>query len=335
MSQADRNFTEICREIIDHGSDTATAGARAHWEDGAPAYTLKTFAKKTEYNLQEEYPVQTLRKSSAISAFDEMLWIYQLKSNNIHDLHSHIWDSWADETGSIGKAYGYQVGIKSRFRLKEADLIKAYGTAEVPQIDYDGEYIVPNDPAKGGAPIDGVDVRRIPVIKGSGQYYYVDQIDMVLFKLKTNPFDRANITNLLNPREECEMGLRPCAYNVTYNVTQEPGEDKPTLNLVLMQRSQDMLAAFAWNELQYSLLLTAIAQVSGMKPGKFVHFVVDAHIYDRHVPAVEELIARTPLPAPKVWMNPEVTDFYQFTRHDVKLLDYEVAGPQVSFPVAI
>ena len=282
MSKADDIFVDMCTDILDHGTTTEGQKVRPHWEDGTPAYTIKRFGVCNRYDLREEFPAITLRRTALKSCMDEVLWIYQRKSNNVHDLHSHIWDEWADETGSIGKAYGYQVGQVSHYA--------------------DGDY---------------------------------DQMDRVLKDLRENPYSRRIMTNLYTFSDISEMHLYPCAYNAIYNVTQEPGESRPTLNMLLVQRSQDVLAANNWNVCQYAILLMMVAQVSNMNAGELVHMIADAHIYDRHVPIIRELISRPRLAAPKVSLNPEVTDFYQFTTDDLIVEGYE-CGPQVrNIPIAI
>ena len=282
MSKADDIFVAMCSDIIEHGTTTEGQRVRPRWEDGTPAYTIKRFGVCNRYDLREEFPALTLRRTALKSAMDEVLWIYQRKSNNIHDLNSHIWDEWADETGSIGKAYGYQVGVKSHYP--------------------DGDF---------------------------------DQMDRVLKDLRENPYSRRIMTNLYTFADLSEMNLYPCAFNAIYNVTQEPGEDRPTLNMVLVQRSQDVLAANNWNVCQYAILLMMVAQVSGMNAGELVHMIADAHIYDRHVDIVRELIARPTHPAPRVRLNPEVTDFYAFTTDDLIVEGYE-HGPQVkNIPIAV
>ena len=282
MSKADDIFIAMCSDIIEHGTTTEGQRVRPRWEDGTPAYTIKRFGVCNRYDLREEFPALTLRRTALKSAMDEVLWIYQRKSNNIHDLNSHIWDEWADETGSIGKAYGYQVGVKSHYP--------------------DGDF---------------------------------DQMDRVLKDLRENPYSRRIMTNLYTFADLSEMNLYPCAFNAIYNVTQEPGEDRPTLNMVLVQRSQDVLAANNWNVCQYAILLMMVAQVSDMNAGELVHMIADAHIYDRHVDIVRELIARPTHPAPVVRLNPEVTDFYAFTTDDLIVEGYE-HGPQVkNIPIAV
>jgi thymidylate synthase len=282
MSYADQVFIDMCRDILENGTSTEGEKVRPHWPDGSAAYTIKKFGVVNRYDLRKEFPIMTLRRTALKSATDEVLWIWQQKSNNIHDLHSHIWDEWADEDGSIGKAYGYQMGVKHEYK-------------------------------------EGM----------------MDQVDRVLYDLKNNPFSRRILTNIYVHQDLHEMNLYPCAYSMTFNVTQRPGEDKLTLNTILNQRSQDVLAANNWNVVQYAVLTHMIAQVSNMNVGEFVHVIADAHIYDRHVPIIRELIEREPLPAPKFWLNPDVHDFYQFTRDDVRVDGYETHEQIKDIPIAI
>lgn len=282
MSKADKIFVAMCEDIINNGTTTEGQKVRPHWEDGSAAYTIKQFGVCNRYDLREEFPALTLRRTALKSAMDEVLWIYQRKSNNIHDLKSHIWDEWADEAGSIGKAYGYQIGVKSHY----------------PEGDF-------------------------------------DQMDKVLYDLRNTPFSRRIMTNTYVFADLSEMNLYPCAYSVTYNVTQRAGDERPTLNMVLNQRSQDVLAANNWNVCQYAILLMMVAQTVGMVPGQLVHMIADAHIYDRHVDIIRELISRPQHAAPRVSLNPDVTDFYTFTTDDLLVEGYE-HGPQVKdIPIAV
>ena len=275
MSYADKVFIDMCQDILDHGYSTEGEKVRPKWEDGTYAYTIKRFGVVNRYDLSKEFPALTLRRTAFKSAVDEVLWIWQKKSNNIHDLKSHIWDEWADEDGSIGKAYGYQLGVKHQYK-------------------------------------EGM----------------MDQVDRVLYDLKENPYSRRIMTNIYVHEDLHEMNLYPCAYSMTFNVT----DDK--LNAVLNQRSQDVLAANNWNVVQYAVLLHMIAQVSGLKAGELVHVIADAHIYDRHIPLIKELISREPLPAPTFWINPEIKNFYDFTTDDVRLDNYQT-GPQITnIPIA-
>ena len=282
MSIADKIFIDMCNDILTNGTDTQGEKVRPHWEDGTTAYTIKKFGVVNRYDLRKEFPALTLRKTGIKSAFDELLWIWQRKSNNIHDLKPHIWDEWADEDGSIGKAYGYQMSVKHKYK--------------------------------------------------EGMF---DQVDRVLFDLKENPYSRRILTNIYVHADLSEMNLYPCAYSMTFNVTKDKESDKLVLNGILNQRSNDVLAANNWNVVQYALLIMAFAQVSNMIPGEFVHVIADAHIYDRHVPLIKELISRTPLPAPKVYLNPDVKNWYDFKTEDVIIGNYETHEQIKNIPIAV
>ncbi|MFT3984324.1 MAG: thymidylate synthase [Lachnospiraceae bacterium] len=282
MSIADNIFIEMCEDILINGVSTEGEKVRPKWEDGTSAYTIKRFGVVNRYDLRKEFPIITLRKTALKSATDELLWIWQKKSNDVRELSSHIWDAWADKDGSIGKAYGYQMSVKHRYK-------------------------------------EGL----------------MDQVDRVIYDLKNNPFSRRIMTNIYVHQDLYEMNLYPCAYSMTFNVTQRPGEKKLTLNAILNQRSQDILTANNWNVVQYAVLVHMFAQVCEMQVGEFVHVIADAHIYDRHIPIVKELIKRPAFEAPTFWLNPEIKDFYAFTKDDVRVENY-VTGPQVeNIPVAV
>jgi thymidylate synthase len=276
LSKADNIFIQMCKDILNNGYSTVGQKVRPVWEDGTPAHSIKKFGVVNRYDLSEEFPILTLRPTPLAKAIDEVLWIWQKKSNNIKDLNSRIWDAWADEDGSIGKAYGYQLSIKHKYP--------------------EGEF---------------------------------DQVDRVLYDLKHNPYSRRIITNIYNHDDLHEMNLYPCAYSVTFNVT----GDK--LNAILNQRSQDVLPANNWNVCQYAILVHMFAIVSGLKAGELVHVIADAHIYDRHVPIIKELIKRPQYPAPKLIINPDVKNFYDFRPEDFKLENYQ-KGPQIrNIPIAV
>lgn len=276
MSKADIIFITMCKDILENGISSDGENVRAKWADGAFAHTIKKFAVVNRYDLSIEFPILTLRPTNLEAAINELLWIWQKKSNNIKDLNSHIWDSWADKEGSIGKAYGYQLSIKHKYR--------------------EGEF---------------------------------DQVDRVLYDLKHNPYSRRIIVNMYNHSDLHEMNLYPCAYSITFNVTGRK------LNAILSQRSQDVLVANNWNVSQYAILVHMLAQVSNLEVGEFVHVIADAHIYDRHIPLITELIQRTPYPAPKLLINPDKKDFYDFKVEDFRLEGYQ-SGVQIkNIPVAI
>lgn len=276
MSRADELFIKMCRKILTEGYSDEGMDVRPRWEDGTPAHTKKIFGVVNRYDLSEEFPILTLRPTPLKLATDEMLWIWQKKSNRVADLKSGVWDAWADENGTIGKAYGYQMGVKHKYK-------------------------------------EGM----------------MDQVDRVLYDLKHNPQSRRIMTNMYVHEDLSEMALYPCAYSMTFNVTDGK------LNAILNQRSQDILAANNWNVVQYAVLVHMLAQVSELRVGELVHVISDAHIYDRHLPIVEELISRETYDAPKFWLNPEVDDFYKFTTDDVKVIDYK-KGPQIkNIPIAV
>ncbi len=276
MSRADEIFIQNCKDILENGVWDTDREVRPRWEDGTPAHTVKKFGVVNRYNLAEEFPILTIRRTFWKSAIDELLWIWQAKSNNVHELRTRVWDAWADENGSIGKAYGYQLGVKHHY--PEGDM---------------------------------------------------DQVDKVLWDLKHNPASRRIMTNIYTFADLSEMALYPCAYSMTFNVSGNK------LNAILNQRSQDMLAANNWNVVQYSALTMMIAQVTGFEPGEFVHVIADCHIYDRHIPAIEEIIKNEPKPAPKFIIDPSVDDFYKFTRDSFKMENYQYSEFNGKIPVAV
>ena len=276
MSRADEIFKQNCLTILNDGVWDTELNVRPHWDDGTPAHTIKHFGIVNRYNLQEEFPILTLRRTYFKTCIDELLWIWQAKSNNIKDLRGHIWDQWADENGSIGKAYGYQLGVKHQYP--------------------EGE---------------------------------MDQVDRVIYDLKHNPASRRIMTNIYNFQDLHEMALYPCAYSMTFNVSGN------TLNAILNQRSQDMLAANNWNVVQYAVLVHMMAQVAGLQAGELVHVIADAHIYDRHVPIIEKMLQNEPKEAPKFHIDTSVSDFYQFTRDSFTLEGYDPHPFEDKIPVAI
>ena len=276
MSYADQRFIAVCRDILANGVWDTDLAVRPRWTGGAPAHTVKTFGVVNRYDLRKEFPIMTLRRTAFKSCVDELLWIWQKKSNDVHQLSTHIWDAWADEDGTIGKAYGYQLGVKHRYR-------------------------------------DG----------------WFDQVDRVLKDLREDPANRRMVTSLFNHHDLSEMGLAPCAWSMTFNVSGN------TLNAILNQRSQDMLTASNWNVCQYAVLVHMMARASGLEAGELVHVIADCHIYDRHVPVVEELISRTPFDAPKFSLDSGVTDFYSFTPDSVRLEGYQAHPLEGKIPVAV
>lgn len=276
MSKADQIFIANCRQILDHGYEQRDGMTRPHWEDGSPAYTKKSFGLVNRYDLAEEFPILTVRPINFKAAVDELLWIWQKKSNRVEDLNSRIWDSWVGPDGTIGKAYGYQLAVKHMYK--------------------EGEF---------------------------------DQVDRVLYDLKNQPQSRRILTNMYNHADLHAMNLYPCAYSMTFNVMGN------RLCAILNQRSQDMLVANGWNVTQYAVLVHLMARVSGLEPGEFIHVIADAHIYDRHFPLIEQLLSRPDHPAPKLSIDPSVTDYYAFRPEHLTLIDYQHGDSIGRIPVAI
>ena len=276
MSRADQIFIRNCRDILTNGVWDTDREVRPRWEDGSPAHTVKLFGVVNRYDLREEFPILTIRRTFWKSAVDELLWIWQKKSNNVRELRGHVWDAWADEAGSIGKAYGYQLGVKYKFP--------------------EGEF---------------------------------DQVDRVLYDLRNNPASRRILTSLYNFADLSEMALYPCAYSMTFNVSGN------TLNAILNQRSQDMLTANNWNVCQYAVLVHMFARAAGLEPGELVHVIADAHIYDRHVPMVEKILSNPQYAAPQLSVDPDVSDFYAFTRDSFSLPGYKYTDFTEKIPVAV
>lgn len=276
MSRADEIFINNCKDILENGVWDTELPVRPRWDDGTPAHTVKKFGIVNRYDLSEEFPILTLRRTFWKSAVDELLWIWQAKSNNVNELRTRVWDAWADESGSIGKAYGYQLGVVNHY--PEGDM---------------------------------------------------DQVDRVIWDLKHNPASRRIMTNIYNHADLSEMALYPCAYSMTFNVS------GGTLNAILNQRSQDMLAANNWNVVQYAVLTHMFAQIAGLRAGELVHVIADAHIYDRHVPAIREIIENKPKAAPRFIIDPAVDDFYKFTRDSFKVEGYEYSQLKTPIPVAV
>ena len=269
MTQADKNFIETCKEILTNGYSSEGTGVRTRWEDGAEANYISIVGVSNKYDLEKEFPMITLRNNTNTvkRAIDEILWIWQKKSNKVSDLNSHIWDQWAGVDGTIGKAYGYQLAKKYQFKTK-----------------------------------DGMQT--------------LDQVDYMLYLLKNDPASRRIMTNIFDFGDLKDMNLEPCAFGTQWLV--KGGK----LHLILNQRSQDMLAANGWNTMQYAALQCMVAQCVGLKPGTLTHNIGDCHIYDRHVPLIEKLIEAKPMDVtPKLVINNDTTDFYEF-----KVEDFEIQG---------
>ena len=318
MSAADRLFIENIENILNNGISDENMKVRPVWEDdNSPAHTKAIFGMVDRYDLSKEFPIMTLRRTFWKSALDEILWIWQKKSNNVNDLKSHVWDAWADEKGSIGKAYGYQMGVRSAYRdVTEEGLNKAF---------------------KGGETVSDGRIKRFvdkknrtaAIFNEEKGCWMLDQTDRIIYQLCNDPGSRRIMSMMYIPEDLSDMALAPCAYSMIFNVMDG------RLNSMLTQRSQDMAVANNWNTVQAALIALLLGSAYGFKPGEFVHEVTNAHVYDRHVEPVKELIKNETFDAPEIWINPEIKDFYDFTADDVKLKDYCYSEFNYKFPVAV
>ena len=316
MSTYDTTFIQNLKDIINTGT---TCQSRAVWEDGTPANVTKMFGLVNRYNskLENIPPIGTLRKFNALNCIDEMLWMWQKKSCNVHDLKSHIWDKWADDAGSIGKSYGFQIATQLRLAQHLEEIPKENET-------------------------DEQKYRPVTAL--------LDQIDYVRHELLFNPLSRRIVTDVYNIPDLAYMHLDPCVYSCVWNVTvakdvtpDENGEVKednyrPVLNLIINQRSQDMIVANNWNIFQYWVLLNILAAEANMIPGEIVHVIADAHIYDKHMDIAKEMIEDYDNGLAKGDCTIKLNNFKNF--YEVKLEDFEINGYEYvkdikNIPVAV
>lgn len=263
MSRADIIFKENLAEINQQEWEIDN---RATWLNGEKPMTKRILQVMNKYDLSKEFPALNLRPINLKAVIDEILWIFQLMSNNINDLNSKIWNSWADEDGSIGLAYGHQIG----------------------------------------KPMLG----------------FKNQVDYVLGTAESNPTSRRIMMNMFNVEDMPKKNLLECAYGTHISI-----KDR-LVHLTLLQRSQDFITANNWNVVGYAILTHMIARHLGLGVGTFAHFVQDMHIYDKHQKYVQELLDREERPAPKLIVNPDVKNFYDFTVNDFVLEGYN-PHPQI------
>jgi thymidylate synthase len=281
MNSADKQYLDLVRNIIENGYSDEGENVRPKWADGTPAYTKSLISCKMQFD-NSEVPILTTKQVAWKTAIKELLWIWQMKSNRIEDLHKmnvHIWDEWEIKegkwAGTIGPAYGYQLGKKCR--------------------------------------------------KVNGEL--LDQVDYLLWSLKNNP-SRRMITTLWDKDDLDEMALTPCVWKTNWLVKGRK------LHLIVGIRSNDMALGNPFNVFQYSVLQRMIAQVTGYELGTLNFDIDDAHVYDRHIEPLKQQLKREPYSAPKLWINPEITNFYDFTPDDFKLIDYK-HHPKIEMEVAI
>ncbi|NGQ94664.1 thymidylate synthase [Brevibacillus sp. SYP-B805] len=261
MNSADQQYLALVRDVLENGYYDNN-------RTGIP--TKKLFGRSFTFDLQKEFPILTTKQVFFKTAVKELLWIYVLQSNDVKTLQEMgvtVWDEWAREDGTIGKAYGYQVRKHK-------------------------------------------------------------QIDKLIDGLKRDPQGRRHIISLWDLNDLDDMALQPCAFMTMWDVS------AGRLNCTLVQRSADLGLGVPFNFTQYAVLIHMVAQVTGLVPGTFVHYMNNVHIYENHFSALEEQLRREPYPAPKLWLNPEITNFYDFTADDIKLIDYR-HHPRLEMDVAV
>lgn len=268
MAYADKILIENINKVLNEGLTDIGQDVRPRWEDGSPAHTIYVQGITNQYDIgQHGPPLTTLRPVAWKTALRELLWIYQDRSNDVGVLKDKYgvkyWDSWMNEEGNLGTAYGYQINK----------------TIDFPE----------------------------------GKF---SQLDRVIHLLKTDPSNRRIMTNMIHMEEMRGMTLVPCAFMTMWTVTGD------RLNMTLVQRSNDLVAAQSINAVQYSFLLLMVAQVTGYKPGVMTHFIQNMHIYTRHLPIIREMLKRTPRPDPLFTLNPCIKNFYDFRVEDFHLNYY-------------
>ena len=263
MSSADMQYLEIVANILDHGT---------YGQNRTGIATYKLPHQIMSFDLEEEFPILTTKFVAFKTAIKELLWIWQMQSNDVRKLQEmnvKVWNEWMREDGTIGKAYGYQI---AKYK----------------------------------------------------------QLDNLIKTIKEEPDSRRMIVTLWNIDDLPDMALQPCAYETLWDVADG------RLNCMLIQRSGDMGLGIPFNMAQYAALVCMIAQVTGLKPGRFTHVINNAHIYANHLEAMKEQLARRDkaLAAPNIHINPEVRDFYDFKADDISLEGYEHLG-KLSMTVAV
>jgi len=300
MGKADLEFNRVVEKILNSGYSDKGMNVRGKYEtDGKPAHTLSVIGESMRFD-NKEVPILTTKWVAWKTAIRELLWIWQKKSNVVQDLRDegvNIWNQWEQEDGTIGKAYGYQLGKKNRTIMT---------SQSIPYFDHNLDITSTTVEAK----------------------LVADQVDYLIHQLRNNPASKRHITMLWNPDELDEMSLTPCVYETQWHVKGN------RLHLEVRCRSNDMALGNPFNIFQYNVLQRMIAQVLGYELGEYIYHIGDAHVYERHIEDIQEQISRETYNAPKLFINPNVKNFYDFTIDDFKLLNYEY-GEKIKYEVVV
>lgn len=304
MARADVLYNELIEKVLANGVWDKGMGVRTKWKDGSSAYSKSIIGHSLQFD-NKEVPILTGKEVKWKAAIQEaVIWIWQMKSNVVQDLRnlgSKIWDEWELPDGTIGKAYGYQLGLQC---------------AKVPLTD------------ELQALLDSGFLSNNNTIDDNGDYIYLDQVDYLLYQLKTNPASRRHITMLWSWPDMQEMSLTPCVYETQWHVK----ENK--LFLEIRARSNDLGLGHPFNVFQYNVLQRIFAQILGYELGDYIFHIGDAHIYDRHIAVLTEQLTAETYDAPTLWINPKKKSFYDFTIEDFDLVNYQ-HGPFRRMEVAI
>lgn len=292
----DEQYNNLILKIHNEGLWDRGEDVRTVWADGTPAYSKSIVGQQMRFD-NSFVPILTSKEVKWKSAILEILWIWQMKSNNINHLNSGVWNQWADSDGSIGKGYGFQLSKNNREYSKH-------------KLNWDMLNRNKND-------FDNHDFHVV-----------LDQVDYLIQELINNPSSRRHVVTLWNPDDLDEMALPPCVYESQWYVRDNK------LTLEVRSRSNDMGLGNVFNVFQYNVLQRMIAQVTGYELGEFIYNIGDCHYYDRHEESLLEQIERPSYDPPKIWINPEIKNFYDFTIDDIKLINYQ-HGDFIRMEVAI
>ena len=299
MSKWDKEYLKLCKRILEEGKEV---------ENRTGINTIKVPSHHFHFDFEEEFPVLTTKQLFFRQAILEMLWIYQVQSNDVRWLQErnvHIWDEWEIDEKGIWTAQ--QMVLNDKNELEKQTIKKQFGEEYAHTI-------------------------------GTAYGYIVDHFkltDKLIDSLKNNPNDRRRVLSLWQDDYLDTAVLPSCVWSSEWDVTDGK------LNAWVHQRSCDVPLGLPFNITQYSVLLHMLAQVTGLEPGTLDWSIKDAHIYKNQIEGIKEQIRRgeelEDLPAPELWLNPDVNDFYDFDNSkdckDVKVLNYKHHG-KISFPIA-